>query len=193
MPRRNARDVGLDGVEVHLADSYLPAQFLSPLTNRRTDEYGGSLDSRMRFSEEILSVVRSAAGPTFPIVARISGNEYVDGGLGVADAIAVVRRLCDRRLIDVLSLSVGSYARFYKMVAPSFEPPGYQLVDNAVIARGAVVPTIVTGRFSTLADAEEVLRARRRRSRVDGARTYCRSVSDREGACRSFGVAVYRV
>jgi len=75
-----ARKAGFDGVEVHGAHGYLVAQFMSSYSNKRTDEYGGSLLNRMRFPLEIISNIQAKAGNDFPILFRISGDEFVPGG-----------------------------------------------------------------------------------------------------------------
>lgn len=154
---RRARDGGLDGVEIHCAHGYLINQFLSPLTNRRTDEYGGSFENRMRFAEEVLRAARQAVGTGFPIGVRLSGDEGVPGGIGPQDAAAIARRLTEGGLVDFVDVSLGGYHSFPKMIGGMHEPHGYELPTSTTVTGSVSVPTIVTGRITTLAEAEEVL------------------------------------
>src|SRR5258705_7588627 len=80
---RRCREAGVDGVELHFAHGYLVGQFLSPLTNHRDDEYGGSPGKRLRFAREVLAAVRAAVGPGYPVGARLSAEEGVAGGIGI--------------------------------------------------------------------------------------------------------------
>lgn len=152
---RNCRDGGLDGVELHGAHGYLIGQFLSPLTNTRTDEYGGSLENRSRFLVEILEAIRSEVGPDFAVGTRLSATESVEGGIEVDEAVAVARMV--EPLIDFLDVSVGSFYNYYKMNSPMDDPQGYELPITGIVAKAVAVPTIVTGRITDLAFADEVV------------------------------------
>lgn len=147
---------GLDGVEVHAGHNYLVAQFLSPLTNHRTDEYGGSEENRRRFLQEVLTAIREAVGPDFAVGVRLSSNEDVPGGLTAEDALAVAKSI--EKAVDFIDVSFGGYYRFDRMMATSDGYPlGYELEHSATVTRGVSVPTIVTGRIMTLDHAEQVL------------------------------------
>src|SRR3989441_8937090 len=100
---RRCRDGGLDGVEISMAHNHLIDQFWSPAFNQRLDEYGGSLDNRMRFGLEVLTEIRRRVGRDFVVGARISGDELSPGGLGAADMVAIARRLAASGLVDFLS------------------------------------------------------------------------------------------
>ena len=102
---RNARDVGFDMVFLHFGHGWLPAQFLSPLYNHRTDSYGGSLENRMRFPKMILQAVRDAVGPNYPIEMRISATEWVPGGIEFSDVKAFIREVS--HLVDIVQISAG--------------------------------------------------------------------------------------
>ena len=97
---------GFDMIMVHGGHGWLIQQFLSPLSNRRTDEYGGSLENRTRLAIEILDSVRAAVGPSFPIEFRISAEEYVDGGYDLSDAIKFAKLVESK--IDLLHVSTGN-------------------------------------------------------------------------------------
>lgn len=149
--------IGLHGVEIHAAHSYLIQQFLSPAMNKREDAYGGSLENRMRFLLEILRGVRSSVRPEFVVGVRLS-PDLVEGGLGVADNQAIVERLEAERLIDYLNISMGSYYTIEKIVAGMNEPMGYQLPTSIPIAERSKVVRIASGRFRTLEEAEQALK-----------------------------------
>jgi 2,4-dienoyl-CoA reductase-like NADH-dependent reductase (Old Yellow Enzyme family) len=105
---RRARDAGADGVDLCAWANHLLDQFWSPLTNRRDDRYGGSLDNRMRLSFEVLRAIRDAVGPAFVVGVRVTGDELVDGGLGPAEMQEIARRLVQTGLVDYLSVSGGA-------------------------------------------------------------------------------------
>jgi len=154
---RRMQQAGLDGVEIHGAHTYLVCSFLSPLTNRRTDEYGGSFENRLRFTQEILRAVRAECGPGFALGIRLSGSEATEGGLEPADTNAIRAALEEESLIDFVNVSVGGYLNFAKMIGAMHEPHKYELPTSEPVTREANVPTIVTGRILTLAEAESVL------------------------------------
>ncbi|MET0987733.1 MAG: NAD(P)-binding protein, partial [Steroidobacteraceae bacterium] len=155
---RRCRDAGLDGVEVHSGHGYLLQQFLSPLTNTRTDEYGGSLENRMRFPLEVFRAVRREVGPDFVVGARISAST-APGNITPTQLGEFARILQSEGLISFLDLSYGDYFEMERMTATMSEPAGYQLQPDAPIRANNSVPRIVTGRFRTLEEVEEVLRA----------------------------------
>ena len=86
---RRAENLGLDGIEIHMAHGYLLHQFLSPLSNHRTDDYGGSLENRMRFPIEVFEAVKSAVSPDYPIWVRISATDWVPGGWDAESTVAL--------------------------------------------------------------------------------------------------------
>jgi len=155
---RRCQQAGLDGVEVHGAHGYLLCQFLSPLTNRRTDDYGGSLENRMRLTTRVMQAIRHAVGPHYPIGIRL-GTEATPGGLPAEDVRDVAVALERDRLVDFVDISMGSYygTAFSKFIGPMHEPHGYELPTSTVTTRVVSVPTIVAGRFTTLQHAEEAL------------------------------------
>jgi 2,4-dienoyl-CoA reductase-like NADH-dependent reductase (Old Yellow Enzyme family) len=149
---------GVDGVEIHSAHGYFLGQFLSPLSNIREDEYGGSLENRMRLLTRILVAVRDVIGNATPIGIRISANEMVPGGLSTEEAAAVSKSLDEAGLIDFLDVSLGSPMNYTKVIGGMEEPLGYELDYSLVLAAAVSVPTIVGGRVTSLAQAEEILR-----------------------------------
>jgi len=103
-----AKNAGFDGVEIHGAHGYLPLQFLSPHTNRRNDDYGGSFERRLRFPREIVQGIRSAVGPDFLIIYRLSAEEYVPDGLGIADTKKIAHIL-EKDGVDAFHVSAGTW------------------------------------------------------------------------------------
>ncbi|MGE0386054.1 MAG: FAD-dependent oxidoreductase [Gammaproteobacteria bacterium] len=151
------REGGLDGVEIHAAHGYLFSQFMAPLSNWRNDQYGGSLENRARLLQEVLRAVRRAVGEDFPVGARFSASTAV-GGLGEEDIIQVIGLLQDEGLIDFVDASYGDYYSMDAIIGGMHRPTGYELHSSGRIAAAARVPRIVTGRFRTLEEVEQVLR-----------------------------------
>lgn len=150
-------EYGLDGVDVHCAHGYLPAQFLSPAINKREDEYGGSLENRMRFIIEMMTAIRGAVSPNFVVGVRL-GADLAIGGSGIEDNLRVAQALESAGLIDYLNVSVGNYAKNDQMIGGMNEPVGYQLPNSLPIAQGSHLPVLATGRFRTLEEMDQVIR-----------------------------------
>jgi 2,4-dienoyl-CoA reductase-like NADH-dependent reductase (Old Yellow Enzyme family)/pyruvate/2-oxoglutarate dehydrogenase complex dihydrolipoamide dehydrogenase (E3) component len=149
---------GLDGVELHMAHGYLVQQFLSPLHNHRTDEYGGSFENRMRFAIELATAVRSALPKNMVTGVRL-GSELIEGGMGPPEVAAVANRLHALQLIDYVNLTMGTGYILHKVVGGMHEPTGYELPTDVPVKRAVSLPVIVTGRFRTLEEADQVVGA----------------------------------
>lgn len=149
------RDGGMDGVELHGAHGYLIGQFLSPATNLRDDDYGGSLENRARFAVEILQAIRAEVGTGFPVGVRLSGTDFIQGGIDPTEASAIARYT--EPLVDFLDISMGSYWRFHKFLSTLDDPLGYELESSEQVTRSVRVPTIVTGRIMTLDHASHIV------------------------------------
>jgi len=106
---RRAREYGFDAVQLHAAHGYLINQFLSPLTNRRTDEYGGTLENRCRFLLEVYNRVRLESGADFPVLVKLNGSDNLEGGLDMGDALHAAI-LLDRAKVDAIEVSGGTAA-----------------------------------------------------------------------------------
>jgi 2,4-dienoyl-CoA reductase-like NADH-dependent reductase (Old Yellow Enzyme family) len=152
---RRCRDGGLDGIDLHASSGYLIEQFLSPANNTRDDEYGGSLENRMRFLMEILGSIRDAVGDDYLVGIRLPNEEYIPGGLS-PDDVAEIARIVEPH-VDYVSLHMGSYWRFYKLLAPMDEPLANEMSANAPITAALTKPTMVVGRIMTLDDAERIV------------------------------------
>lgn len=148
-----AKAAGYDGVEIHSAHTYLLNQFYSPLTNKREDEYGGSLENRLRFHVEVIKQVRKAVGPDYLISLRLGGCDYMEGGSTIEDAVNAVKIL-EAAGIDMIDLSGGmcSYRR------EGHDEPGY-FKDMSIPVKAAVsIPVMLTGGVTKIREAEDLLR-----------------------------------
>jgi mycofactocin system FadH/OYE family oxidoreductase 2 len=158
---RRCREGGLDGIELSFAHNHLVDQFWSPLTNQRTDEYGGSLDNRLRFGFEVLREVRRQVGADYVVGARISGDELTDGGLGAADMAEIARRLAASGLVDFLSVIGGGAHTFPLQAAAipdmSFPPAVYVPLAAAIKAAVPGLPILHAARIVDPVQADQLL------------------------------------
>ncbi len=153
---RRVRDSGLDGVDIHASSGYLLHEFLSPALNTRTDEYGGSPENRMRLLLEVITAIRDAVGDgDFAVGVRLPNEDYVPGGL-TAELNREIARAVDP-LVDYVSLHMGAYWRFHKLIAPSDDPLGVEMRANSIIRPVITKPTIVTGRIMTMDHANHIV------------------------------------
>lgn len=154
------REAGLDGVKILAAFRFLPGSFFSPLTNRRTDKYGGSLDNRVRFALEAAAAAREAAGPDLIVGMRIPADEKTKGGLNNDDMIEIAQALAISGLIDYLNVTAGTnndrIMRFEHW--PACPAPHGIFVPLATQIRKAVdIPVFVTGRVTDPALTEAII------------------------------------
>jgi 2,4-dienoyl-CoA reductase-like NADH-dependent reductase (Old Yellow Enzyme family)/NADPH-dependent 2,4-dienoyl-CoA reductase/sulfur reductase-like enzyme len=159
---RRARDAGMDGVELNGAHGYLINQFLSPYTNHRVDDYGGSLENRLRFLVEIIDESGRLAGTNYPIGLRINGDELVEGGLVVDDAADIVRRLEDRLVyVNVSSGNSTGLKHGLKVAYASsrYTPSGHNVALAARIKQAVRIPVIVAGRMLDPVEADRHIAA----------------------------------
>ena len=153
-----SREGGFDGTEVHISHSYLLHQFLSPLYNKRTDEYGGSFENRLRFSREVIDEVRRRVGSDWVVGVRISLTDFIPGALDVEDAIRVAKTLEADGQIDYVNVTAAGYHNIFMAIQPSDEPDGY-LVDltSQVKAALAELPVFTVGGIKDPVLAEEIV------------------------------------
>lgn len=143
--------IGFDAVEVHAAHGYLLSEFLSPLANRRTDEYGGSTENRARFVIEVLQAVRAVWPAEKPILLRVSAEDYQPDGMHPEEMARVLELV--KPYVDVLDVSTGG-------VVPTPPPalyPGYQVKAAEYLKQSSGLPTITVGLITDVHQVEEIL------------------------------------
>lgn len=153
---RRSVEAGFDMVEIHGAHGYIIGQFLSPFTNKRTDEYGGSFENRMRFPLEIIARVREVVGNGYPIAYRMSADEKVEGGLRIQDMVAFSKKL-EEVGIDLLDVSAGIYESIIWVAQPMAFPRGCLVDLGWEIKKNVKIPVSIVGRINHPAFAEEIL------------------------------------
>ncbi|HEY5467461.1 MAG TPA: NADPH dehydrogenase NamA [Clostridia bacterium] len=145
-----ALEAGFDLIELHGAHGYLIHEFLSPLSNQRTDRYGGSTENRVRFLQDILDAVQTVWPAEKPIQLRLSASDFWGGGLDVEETVRIVNLVKAR--VDIFHISSGGVQQ-----APIKAFPGYQVGFSDAIRNTCHVPTIAVGLITTLEQAEEIL------------------------------------
>jgi len=151
-----ARSAGLDVIEIHGGHGYLVNQFVSPYSNKRSDEYGGSTANRERFAVELISAVRGAVGDDFPLMYRISADELVDGGLTIEDSMPFARRL-EEAGINLIDVSAGRDTSGFMNVPPMDVPLGPYVPYAEAIRQEISIPVSVVCRIVDPQQAEEIL------------------------------------
>lgn len=157
---RRAQEAGFDLIELHGAHGYLINQFLSPFFNRREDTYGGTPEKRRRFLLEILQACRQAVGPSYPIMCRLTVDEFFEGGLTLELSKGIAEALVDNG-VDALNISVGAGESRYYTIPPACVPEAFN-AGRAGAIREAVngrVPVAVVGRINSAGLAEDVLQS----------------------------------
>jgi 2,4-dienoyl-CoA reductase-like NADH-dependent reductase (Old Yellow Enzyme family) len=147
-----ALQAGFEVAEVHAAHGYLLHEFLSPLSNRRSDEFGGSLSNRMRFPLAVVRAVRDAWPQDKPVLVRISASDWKEGGWDLEQSIAFAHELKELG-VDMIDVSSGGNAADQKLVPG----PGYQVPFAAAIRRDVGIPTIAVGLITEPVQAEHIL------------------------------------
>ncbi len=149
--QRSAK-IGFNGIELHAAHGYLLHQFLSPIANQRTDEYGGSLENRMRFPLEVYDAVRAATPATMSLGIRISATDWVEGGLTVQECVEF-GKILKTRGCDFIDVSSGGISPLQKITLG----PKYQVPLALEIKQGTGLPTMAVGLITTPQEAEDIL------------------------------------
>lgn len=149
---RRVKEAGFDGVEIHAAHGYLLSQFLSPLTNKRKDEYGGDIHNRIRFHLEVIAAVREAVGPDYPVLLRLGASDYTEGGTTIEDSKVVAQEF-EKAGVTILDIS-GSFLGY---TVPDNNSQGYFSPLTAAIKQVVSVPVILTGGIVDAQAAEQLL------------------------------------
>ncbi|MDR0433569.1 MAG: FAD-dependent oxidoreductase [Gracilibacteraceae bacterium] len=153
---RRAKEAGADAVELNGAHGYIIAQFMSPYSNKRVDEFGGDFASRMRFPVEILRAIRRELGAGFPVSFRYSGEDHTPGGRELSEC-QMIARVLEANGADCLSLSNGTYASLDWMSSPASRPPGYNSYAALAVKQAVSIPVITAGRIVEPAVAREII------------------------------------
>lgn len=151
----NAQAAGAGGVEIHGAHGYLLQQFMSPYTNKRTDEYGGSMENRCRFMVRILKGIREAVGPNFVVGARINGNDFVEGGNDQNACVEIAKYL--EPYVDYFNVSCGVYASAATMIEPCYYDETWRRPFVEAIKKAVKVPVIAVNTIKHTETAEKLL------------------------------------
>lgn len=147
---------GYEMIMVHAGHGWLLHQFLSPYLNHRDDEYGGCLENRIRIVREVLTSVREAVGPGFPVEVRLSGSELFDGGYGIEDGVKIAQAIED--LVDLIHVSAGSYQfGFFNTTPPMFDPHGVNVWLAAEIKKHVSKPVATLGGLSDPEQMEKII------------------------------------
>ena len=151
---RRVKAAGFDGVEIHSAHGYLLNQFFSPITNRRTDEYGGDVHGRIKLHLEVITAVREAVGEEFPILLRLGAADYMEGGSRIEDSVIAAAEF-EKAGADMLDITGGlsGYTR------PEHTEPGYFADLSEAIKDVVSIPVILTGGVTEPEQAERLLAA----------------------------------
>jgi 2,4-dienoyl-CoA reductase-like NADH-dependent reductase (Old Yellow Enzyme family)/thioredoxin reductase len=156
---RRVQAADFDAIEVPFSHGYLIHQFLSPHTNHRRDDYGGTFEKRLRFGREVIAAVREQVGSEFPIVVRLNAEDYVDAGLKLKDAIEIARNL-EALGANAISVTSGTMCESVPFcLYPSGTPKAHLLPMAARIREAIKLPVIVAGRIRSPSVAREALAA----------------------------------
>lgn len=153
----HSKQAGFDGVEVHLAHSYLLHQFLSPAFNKRTDEYGGNLENRMRYPLEVIRAVRERVGKDMVVGIRLTLDELIPGGLEPEDWIEIATVIEREGLIDYIMSAPAAYQSATYLMPPYDVPNAWLVPTIAKLKKAVKVPVFAVSAISSAKEAEEIL------------------------------------
>ncbi len=154
---RRVRDGGFDAVTLHLANGYLLQSFLSPYSNRRTDQYGGSVEARTRLALEIVEGMRRELGAEVPIIVRLSVDDFLEGGITLADGQSMAR-LLEGAGVDAIDVTAGIPETMYIIGPPMAMPKGFLVPHTRAIKDAVRIPVGAVGRINDPALADQILR-----------------------------------
>ena len=152
---RRIQAIGFDAIEIHCGHSYLMSQFISPYYNKRTDEFGGSVENRLRFPRMILEAVRKEVGPWFPIIVRVSAEERVPGGNTLEDTLEYLEYLDE--FVDMYDVSCGLNPSLQYQIDSNFLPDGWRSYMSRAVKDKFGKPVINTGNYRDPKTVEKVL------------------------------------
>jgi NADPH2 dehydrogenase len=150
---RRACEAGFDAIEIHGAHGLLFAQFLSPLTNKREDEYGGSLENRVRFPVRVIRCIKKELGSSYPILYRLGAEDMLQGGLTLDEGIGAAKMIVDAGA-DIIDVSGGLVGHLH----PADKGPGFFVPQAAAVKKTVDVPVIGVGGIKTPEEADDMIR-----------------------------------
>jgi 2,4-dienoyl-CoA reductase-like NADH-dependent reductase (Old Yellow Enzyme family) len=150
------KEWGFDGVELKIAHDGLLRTFVSPYFNRRTDEYGGSYEKRMRYPLEIISAIRKEVGPDYPIGIRLCLDEFTDWGFGLDYGIKLAKTL-EKNGVTYINTDSGTFSSYYMEIPNQYIPLGFGIYLAAAIKKAVNIPVIAFGRINDPVMAENIL------------------------------------
>ena len=154
----NCAEGGFDGIELQCSHSSIVRGFLSPATNRRTDEYGGSLENRARLLLEIVAAVRAVIGNRLALGVRLCGDELIEGGTTIVDAVEIAKMVEATGRVDYINTSIGvATASLFMIEASMHIPPGYAMFIPSAFRKAVDLPVVGVGRFKDPLQAERAL------------------------------------
>jgi 2,4-dienoyl-CoA reductase-like NADH-dependent reductase (Old Yellow Enzyme family) len=153
MATQRAVNAGFEVLEIHSAHGYLSHEFLSPLSNTRTDEYGGSFENRTRFTRQVVQAVREVWPERLPLFVRISATDWMDGGWSIEESVELSRKLKDLG-VDLMDCSSGGTSLAAKIPLE----PGYQVPFAERIRREAAIPTGAVGLITAAKQSDDIIR-----------------------------------
>ncbi|MBR4162371.1 MAG: FAD-dependent oxidoreductase [Solobacterium sp.] len=153
---KRAKDWGLDAVELHCGHGFLIAQFLSPMSNKRYDEYGGDLEGRCRFVCDIIRGIKERCGKDFPVIAKITGDEKMPGGLTIADT-KIFAKYMEEAGLDAIGVTVCAFPSLNWMSAPADIESGFNAENAKLVKESVSIPVITVNRVNTPEIAEDII------------------------------------
>ncbi len=154
---QRVKEAGADGVEIHMAHGYLICSFLSPFTNKRSDRYGGDVQGRSRLAVEVLQSVRSRIGPDFPIICRLSADEYLQGGLKIEETKQIAKTL-EEQGANALHISACNVVTGYLNQPPYYVEEGVFVHLAEAVKAQVDIPVITVGRIRSPLMADQIIR-----------------------------------
>ena len=149
-------DTRVDAIELHCHGGYLADMFMTSLWNKRTDEYGGNLDGRLKFILEMIQAAKKGAGPDFPIILRYGLSHFFDGARGVDEGVEIARRL-EKAGVSALDLDAGCYETHYWLIPSKYQPPGCSVSLSEAAKKVVNIPVMIVGKLGYPEIAENTL------------------------------------
>ena len=157
MVQIRSRLPGHDGVSIHAGHGYLISEFMSPYFNHREDEYGGSLENRLRFPIEVIKAVRETVGNDFVVGIRVNADEFLPGGYTLDDFLVMLPLLLQAAKIDYINVTVGTYTSTAPVIEPMYYPLNSFVYCAAAVKQKVDIPVIARGRITDPVQAEQIL------------------------------------